>query len=144
MQSKVVDLKSSKMLQKELCHQGIGQLKAGSRKIICEIIFCEFDNDFLTTFGKTKLWCLVNTSFFPTADGRLPHMPRSVGADVITSMAPLTGERKSSAPIHSSQPVLFTFDEPVRRTHHSSLSNSAPQDYLLLHQCMSRKRESTR
>ncbi|XP_003968704.1 GRB2-associated-binding protein 2 isoform X1 [Takifugu rubripes] len=79
-----------------------------------------------------------------TQDGRLPHMPRSVGADVITSMAPLTGERKSSAPIHSSQPVLFTFDEPVRHTHSNSLSNSAPQDYLLLHQCMSRKRESTR
>nr|XP_046245674.1 GRB2-associated-binding protein 2 isoform X2 [Scatophagus argus] len=77
-------------------------------------------------------------------DGRLHHMPRSVGADVTVSMAPLTGERKSSAPIHSSQPVLFTFDEPVRHTHHSSLSNSAPQDYLLLHQCMSRKTESAR
>ncbi|XP_031719351.1 GRB2-associated-binding protein 2 isoform X1 [Anarrhichthys ocellatus] len=77
-------------------------------------------------------------------DGRLHHMPRSVGADVTGSMAPLTGERKSSAPIHSSQPVLFTFDVPVRNTHHSSLSNSAPQDYLLLHQCMSRKTESAR
>ncbi|KAM7398994.1 hypothetical protein PAMP_018290 [Pampus punctatissimus] len=77
-------------------------------------------------------------------DGRLHHMPRSVGADVTTPLAPLTGERKSSAPIHSSQPVLFTFDVPVRHTHHSSLSNSAPQDYLLLHQCMSRKTESAR
>ncbi|XP_053176597.1 GRB2-associated-binding protein 2-like isoform X1 [Scomber japonicus] len=74
----------------------------------------------------------------------LHHMPRSVGADVNTPMAPLTGERKSSAPIHSSQPVLFTFDVPVRHSHHSSLSNSAPQDYLLLHQCMSRKTESAR
>ncbi|XP_010738022.1 GRB2-associated-binding protein 2 isoform X3 [Larimichthys crocea] len=77
-------------------------------------------------------------------DGRLHHMPRSVGADVTGSMAPLTGERKSSAPIHSSQPVLFTFDVPVRHSHHSSLPNSAPQDYLLLHQCMSRKTESAR
>eukprot|EP00064_Thunnus_orientalis_P008524 superscaffoldBa00001019_g8547 len=77
-------------------------------------------------------------------DGRLHHMPRSVGADVTTPLAPLSGERKSSAPIHSSQPVLFTFDVPVRHTHHSSLSNSAPQDYLLLHQCMSRKTESAR
>uniref|UniRef100_A0A665TQR0 GRB2-associated binding protein 2 n=1 Tax=Echeneis naucrates TaxID=173247 RepID=A0A665TQR0_ECHNA len=77
-------------------------------------------------------------------DGRLHHMPRSVGADVTGSMTPLTGERKSSAPIHSSQPVLFTFDVPVRHSHHSSLSNSAPQDYLLLHQCMSRKTESAR
>ncbi|XP_035477951.1 GRB2-associated-binding protein 2 isoform X1 [Scophthalmus maximus] len=77
-------------------------------------------------------------------DGRLQHMPRSGGADVTSSMAPLTGERKSSAPIHSSQPVLFTFDVPVRHTHHGSLSNSAPQDYLLLHQCMSRKTEGAR
>uniref|UniRef100_A0A3B4FS84 GRB2 associated binding protein 2 n=1 Tax=Pundamilia nyererei TaxID=303518 RepID=A0A3B4FS84_9CICH len=77
-------------------------------------------------------------------DGRLHHMPRSVGADVTGSMAPLTGERKSSAPVHSSQPVLFTFDVPVRHTHHNSMSNSAPQDYLLLHQCISRKTESAR
>uniref|UniRef100_A0A3P8V356 GRB2 associated binding protein 2 n=1 Tax=Cynoglossus semilaevis TaxID=244447 RepID=A0A3P8V356_CYNSE len=59
-----------------------------------------------------------------------------------SSTTPLPGERKSSAPIHSSQPVLFTFDVPVRHSHHGSLSNSAPQDYLLLHQCMSRKTES--
>ncbi|PWA28055.1 hypothetical protein CCH79_00012092, partial [Gambusia affinis] len=71
-------------------------------------------------------------------------MPRSVGADVTGSMAPVSGERKSSAPVHSSQPVLFTFDVPVRHSHHGSLSNSAPQDYLLLHQCMSRKTESAR
>uniref|UniRef100_A0A3B5L871 GRB2-associated binding protein 2 n=1 Tax=Xiphophorus couchianus TaxID=32473 RepID=A0A3B5L871_9TELE len=64
--------------------------------------------------------------------------------DVTGSMAPVSGERKSSAPVHSSQPVLFTFDVPVRHSHHGSLSNSAPQDYLLLHQCMSRKTESAR
>ncbi|KAM9318367.1 GRB2-associated-binding protein 2 [Pholidichthys leucotaenia] len=77
-------------------------------------------------------------------DGKLSHMPRSVGADVTGPMAPLTGGRKSSAPVHSSQPVLFTFDVPVHHTHHGSLSNSAPQDYLLLHQCISRKTESAR
>ncbi|XP_029028174.1 GRB2-associated-binding protein 2 isoform X2 [Betta splendens] len=70
-------------------------------------------------------------------DGRLHHVPRSVGADV-------PGSTTSSAPIHSSQPVLFTFDVPMRHAHHNSLSNSAPQDYLLLHQCMSRKTESAR
>ncbi|MEQ2170822.1 GRB2-associated-binding protein 2 [Goodea atripinnis] len=79
-----------------------------------------------------------------THESRLHHMPRSVGADVTGSMAPVSGERKSSAPVHSSQPVLFTFDVPVRHSLHGSLSNSAPQDYLLLHQCMSRKTESAR
>ncbi|XP_071214063.1 GRB2-associated-binding protein 2 isoform X5 [Salvelinus alpinus] len=77
-------------------------------------------------------------------------MGRSLAADL--SLTPLTRERKSSAPVHSSQPVLFTFDVPVRHggshSHHGnhggSLSNSAPQDYLLLHQCMSRKTESAR
>ncbi|XP_031647324.1 LOW QUALITY PROTEIN: GRB2-associated-binding protein 2 [Oncorhynchus kisutch] len=69
--------------------------------------------------------------------------------DLSSSLTPLTRERKSSAPVHSSQPVLFTFDVPVRHggshSHHGgSLSNSAPQDYLLLHQCMSRKTESAR
>uniref|UniRef100_A0A8C6S0S0 GRB2-associated binding protein 2 n=1 Tax=Neogobius melanostomus TaxID=47308 RepID=A0A8C6S0S0_9GOBI len=53
-------------------------------------------------------------------------------------LAPNSGDRKS-VPIHSSQPLLFTFDVPVR-----PLSNSAPQDYLLLHQCISRKTESAR
>ncbi|XP_053279082.1 GRB2-associated-binding protein 2 isoform X1 [Pleuronectes platessa] len=77
-------------------------------------------------------------------DGRSQHLPRSVGADDTGSSAPLTGERKSSAPVHSRQPVLFTFDVPVRHSHSGSLSNSAPQDYLLLHQCMSRKTESAR
>lgn len=79
-----------------------------------------------------------------THESRLHHMPRSVGADVGGSTGPVSGERKSSAPVHSSQPVLFTFDVPVRHSHHGSLSNSAPQDYLLLHQCMSRKTESAR
>lgn len=82
--------------------------------------------------------------FLVSADGRLHHMPRSLASDISGSVAPLTGERKPSAPIHSSQPVLFTFDVPVRHSHHGSLSNSAPQDYLLLHQCMSRKTESAR
>uniref|UniRef100_A0AAY4C2K9 PH domain-containing protein n=1 Tax=Denticeps clupeoides TaxID=299321 RepID=A0AAY4C2K9_9TELE len=60
------------------------------------------------------------------------HMPRH-----------MIGERKSSVPAHSSHPMLFTFDVPLRHTH-GSLPGSAPQDYLLLHQCMSRKAESAR
>ncbi|XP_028977953.1 GRB2-associated-binding protein 2 isoform X2 [Esox lucius] len=81
-------------------------------------------------------------------------IPRSLAlsADLSSSLTPLPRERKSSAPVHSSQPVLFTFDVPVRHStshghqgsHGSTLSNSAPQDYLLLHQCMSRKTDSTR
>ncbi|XP_031428843.1 GRB2-associated-binding protein 2 isoform X2 [Clupea harengus] len=70
-------------------------------------------------------------------------MPHSTAGDLGGSMAPLAGERKSSGPAHSSQPLLFTFDMPVRHTH-GSLPNSAPQDYLLLHQCLSRKTEGTR
>ncbi|XP_051966774.1 GRB2-associated-binding protein 2-like [Xyrauchen texanus] len=71
------------------------------------------------------------------------HISRSLANDLGSSLAPLIGERKTSVPAHSSQPMLFTFDIPVRHSH-GPLSNSAPQDYLLLHQCMSRKRESTR
>ncbi|KAG7483906.1 hypothetical protein MATL_G00043260 [Megalops atlanticus] len=71
------------------------------------------------------------------------HTPHSIASELSGSMAPVIGDRKSSVPIHSSQPVLFTFDVPPRHTH-SSLSNSAPQDYLFLHQCRSRKTESPR
>nr|XP_057936189.1 GRB2-associated-binding protein 2 isoform X1 [Doryrhamphus excisus] len=91
--------------------------------------------------------CGFNQSDDNHHDGRLQHLPRSVGTEVGGSVAPLSGgerHRKSSAPVHSSQPVLFTFDVPVRHSHHSALCNSAPQDYLLLHQCMSRKTESAR
>nr|XP_046149556.1 GRB2-associated-binding protein 2 isoform X1 [Oncorhynchus gorbuscha] len=88
--------------------------------------------------------CGFNQSEQNNHDGRssTAHMGRSLAADLSSSLTPLTRERKSSAPVHSSQPVLFTFDVPVR--HGGSLSNSAPQDYLLLHQCMSRKTESAR
>ncbi|XP_052324679.1 GRB2-associated-binding protein 2 isoform X1 [Oncorhynchus keta] len=97
--------------------------------------------------------CGFNQSEQNNHDGRssTAHMGRSLAADLSSSssLTPLTRERKSSAPVHSSQPVLFTFDVPVRHggshSHHGgSLSNSAPQDYLLLHQCMSRKTESAR
>ncbi|KAM9812368.1 GRB2-associated-binding protein 2-like isoform X4 [Syngnathus typhle] len=93
--------------------------------------------------------CGFNQSDDNNHDVRLTHMPRSVGADVSSSAAaPLSavtgGGGKLSAPVHSSQPVLFTFDVPVRHSHLNALSNSAPQDYLLLHQCMSRKTESAR
>ncbi|KAM9468936.1 GRB2-associated-binding protein 2 isoform 1-T1 [Clarias gariepinus] len=71
------------------------------------------------------------------------HMLRSMAGDLSSSLAPLLGERKTSVPSHSSQPMLFTFDMPIRHSH-APLSNSAPQDYLLLHQCMSRRSENTR
>ncbi|KAL0173950.1 hypothetical protein M9458_029918, partial [Cirrhinus mrigala] len=64
------------------------------------------------------------------------HISRSLANDMGGPLAPLIGERKT-------QPMLFTFDIPVRHSH-STLSNSAPQDYLFLHQCMSRKSESAR
>ncbi|XP_036393039.1 GRB2-associated-binding protein 2 [Megalops cyprinoides] len=91
--------------------------------------------------------CGFNQSEDSHDGGRLvtsaTHTPRSMAADLRGSMAPLIGERKVSVPAHSSQPLLFTFDMPTRHGH-GSLSNSAPQDYLVLHQCMSRKAESTR
>ncbi|KAA0702336.1 GRB2-associated-binding protein 2 GRB2-associated binder 2 [Triplophysa tibetana] len=89
--------------------------------------------------------CGFNQSEENPHDERLSanHGSRSLANDLGGSLAPLMGERKSSVPAHSSQPMLFTFDLPVRHSH-SALSNSAPQDYLWLHQCMSRKSESAR
>ncbi|XP_061916974.1 GRB2-associated-binding protein 2 isoform X1 [Entelurus aequoreus] len=91
--------------------------------------------------------CGFNQSEDNQHDGR--HLPRSVGADAGgDSVAPLSGgdhhhhhhhRRAAAGPVHSSQPVLFTFDVPARHS-----SSSAPQDYLLLHQCMSRRAESAR
>lgn len=83
--------------------------------------------------------------FFNNTDDRpsTTHMLRSMAGDLSSSLAPLLGERKTTVPSHSSQPMLFTFDMPIRHPH-APLSNSAPQDYLLLHQCMSRKSESAR
>ncbi|KAK3561199.1 hypothetical protein QTP86_028340 [Hemibagrus guttatus] len=72
------------------------------------------------------------------------HMHRSMASDLSSTLfSGSSGERKTSVPSHSSQPLLFTFDMPIRHSH-APLSNSAPQDYLLLHQCMSRKSESNR
>uniref|UniRef100_A0A8C4SF37 GRB2 associated binding protein 2 n=1 Tax=Erpetoichthys calabaricus TaxID=27687 RepID=A0A8C4SF37_ERPCA len=73
----------------------------------------------------------------------LSHGPRSMPADMMASPVSHFGERKSSAPSHSSQPVLFTFETPIRHSQ-PSLSSSAPQDYLFLHQCISRKNENSR
>ncbi|KAJ8342802.1 hypothetical protein SKAU_G00327300 [Synaphobranchus kaupii] len=72
------------------------------------------------------------------------HGPHPMASELSGSMAPLIGDRKSSGPSQSSQPLLFTFDMPPARHSHGNLSNSAPQDYLLLHQCLSRKTESPR
>ncbi|NWS98703.1 GAB2 protein, partial [Mionectes macconnelli] len=71
------------------------------------------------------------------------HAPRSSPAELSSASHHLLQERKSSAPSHSSQPTLFTFDSPASHLQ-STLSASAPQDYLFLHQCMSRKSENTR
>lgn len=102
------------------------------------LIFC--------TMPKSKSFIIY---LLITADDRpsTTHMHRSMAGDLSSSLAPMfsgsSGERKTSVVSHSSQPMLFTFDMPVRHSH-APLSNSAPQDYLLLHQCMSRKSESTR
>ncbi|XP_074839401.1 GRB2-associated-binding protein 2 isoform X1 [Carettochelys insculpta] len=71
------------------------------------------------------------------------HGPRSSPAELNSSSHHLLRERKSSAPAHSSQPTLFTFDSPTNHVQ-TTLSASAPQDYLFLHQCMSRKSENMR
>ncbi|KFP52712.1 GRB2-associated-binding protein 2, partial [Cathartes aura] len=71
------------------------------------------------------------------------HAPRSSPAELSSASHHLLRERKSSAPSHSSQPTLFTFDSPAGHLQ-STLSASAPQDYLFLHQCMSRKSENAR
>ncbi|KAJ8256657.1 hypothetical protein COCON_G00188090 [Conger conger] len=89
---------------------------------------------------------LVRSGCASGADGggrSTMHMPRSVGADLRGHTASLIGEPKTPGPTHSSQPLLFTFDLPARHGN-GGLSNSAPQDYLFLHQCMSRKAENTR
>ncbi|OCT96210.1 GRB2-associated-binding protein 2 [Xenopus laevis] len=74
----------------------------------------------------------------------LRHGPRSSPAEFNNSSHHLLRERKSSAPSHSSQPTLFTFESPSNHAHRTSLSTSAPQDYLFLHQCMSQKSETMR
>nr|XP_013808900.1 PREDICTED: GRB2-associated-binding protein 2 [Apteryx mantelli mantelli] len=71
------------------------------------------------------------------------HAPRSSPAELSSSNHHLLRDRKSSAPSHSSQPTLFTFDSPANHIQ-TTLSASAPQDYLFLHQCMSRKSENAR
>ncbi|XP_070605628.1 GRB2-associated-binding protein 2 isoform X1 [Erythrolamprus reginae] len=71
------------------------------------------------------------------------HGPRSSPAEFSASNQRLLRERKTSAPSHSSQPTLFTFESPSSHIR-STLSTSAPQDYLFLHQCMSQKSENMR
>ncbi|XP_030055946.1 GRB2-associated-binding protein 2 [Microcaecilia unicolor] len=72
------------------------------------------------------------------------HGPRSSPAELSGSIHHMLRERKTSAPSHSSQPTLFTFESPSNHIHQPTLSASAPQDYLFLHQCMSRKTGSIR
>lgn len=72
------------------------------------------------------------------------HGPRSSPAELSSSSQHLLRERKSSAPSHSSQPTLFTFEPPVSNHMQPALSTSAPQEYLYLHQCVSRRAENAR
>lgn len=72
------------------------------------------------------------------------HGPRSSPAEFSSSNQHLLRERKSSAPSHSSQPTLFTFEPPVSNHVQPPLSTSAPQEYLYLHQCISRRAENAR
>lgn len=72
------------------------------------------------------------------------HGPRSSPAELSSSNQHLLRERKSSAPSHSSQPTLFTFEPPVSNHMQPTLSTSAPQEYLYLHQCISRRAENAR
>ncbi|XP_077902869.1 GRB2-associated-binding protein 2 isoform X2 [Ictidomys tridecemlineatus] len=70
--------------------------------------------------------------------------PRSSPAELSSSSHHLLRERKSSAPSHSSQPTLFTFEPSVSNHVQPTLSTSAPQEYLYLHQCISRRTENAR
>ncbi|XP_060016106.1 GRB2-associated-binding protein 2 isoform X1 [Lagenorhynchus albirostris] len=72
------------------------------------------------------------------------HGPRSSPAELSSSNQHLLRERKSSAPSHSSQPTLFTFEPSVLNHVQPALSTSAPQEYLYLHQCISRRAENAR
>ncbi|OWK17222.1 hypothetical protein Celaphus_00013574 [Cervus elaphus hippelaphus] len=72
------------------------------------------------------------------------HGPRSSPAELSSSSQHLLRERKASAPSHSSQPTLFTFEPSLSNHAQPALSTSAPQEYLYLHQCISRRAENTR
>lgn len=72
------------------------------------------------------------------------HGSRSSPAELSSSNQHLLRERKSSAPSHSSQPTLFTFEPPLSNHMQPTLSTSAPQEYLYLHQCISRRAENAR
>ncbi|KAM5246040.1 GRB2-associated-binding protein 2 [Ctenodactylus gundi] len=73
------------------------------------------------------------------------HGPRSSPAELSSSSQHLLLRgRKSSAPSHSSQPTLLTCEPPTPSHAQPALSTSAPQEYLYLHQCISRRAESAR
>ena len=72
------------------------------------------------------------------------HGPRSSPAELGSSSQHLLRERKASAPSHSSQPTLFTFEPSLPAHAQPALSTSAPQEYLYLHQCISRRAENAR
>lgn len=90
----------------------------------------------------TELFLLLTDSLRNISSAS--HGPRSSPAELSSSNQHLLRDRKSSAPSHSSQPALFTFEAPVSDRVQPALSTSAPQEYLYLHQCISRRAENAR
>ncbi|XP_043547607.1 GRB2-associated-binding protein 2 isoform X4 [Chiloscyllium plagiosum] len=68
--------------------------------------------------------------------------PRSSIVDFGGSVQALVGDHSTHSSSHASQPSVFTFENPIQAQ--PILSSSAPQDYLFLHQCMSKKTENSR
>uniref|UniRef100_A0A8C6XFK8 GRB2 associated binding protein 2 n=1 Tax=Naja naja TaxID=35670 RepID=A0A8C6XFK8_NAJNA len=137
----------------------LGKLK---KNVQIKLIFKKIDNKVILSLSLRKVQTQINchlvlfttiaTSllllFSSWADSLrnvplVSHGPRSSPAEFSGSNQRLLRERKTSAPSHSSQPTLFTFESPSNHIR-STLSTSAPQDYLFLHQCMSQKSENTR
>uniref|UniRef100_UPI00398F1C4C GRB2-associated-binding protein 2 n=1 Tax=Pristiophorus japonicus TaxID=55135 RepID=UPI00398F1C4C len=68
--------------------------------------------------------------------------PRSSIADFGGSVQALVGDHSIQSSSHASQPSVFTFENPIQVQ--PILSSSVPQDYLFLHQCMSKRTENAR
>ncbi|XP_042190231.1 GRB2-associated-binding protein 2 [Callorhinchus milii] len=66
--------------------------------------------------------------------------PHSYPPDFGGSVQTLIGDHGFQASLHTSQPSVFTFENPIQVQ--PILSPSAPQDYLFLHQCISKRTEN--
>lgn len=101
-----------------------------------------WNKDTFLSFSFTESFLLFTDSLRNISSAS--HGARSSPAELSSSNQHLLRERKSSAPSHSSQPTLFTFEPPMSNHMQPTLSTSAPQEYLYLHQCLSRRVENTR